>query len=95
MQLLRLLKEQAKEQELTLLHRDASLHAVPFHTEAGFESQREAKYRLTPGVEIAYVVTAKILTVKKKTSSNKRPAADAAPVAVFSGAESVHLGPCR
>jgi hypothetical protein len=35
MQLLRLLEEQAKEQGLTSLHRDASLNAVPFYTEAG------------------------------------------------------------
>ena len=60
-QLLHFLEARAQESGLTVLHLDASLNAVPFYTQAGFEPQQEARHQLKPGVEIACIVMTKLL----------------------------------
>jgi GNAT superfamily N-acetyltransferase len=55
LKLLRMLEERACVLGLKALRLDASLNAVPFYKRAGYVGEKETKYRLYTGVEIACV----------------------------------------
>lgn len=55
------LEERAGALGLGLLRLNASLNAVPFYQRAGYVAQKESKYRLSNGVEIACVPMVKAI----------------------------------
>jgi N-acetylglutamate synthase-like GNAT family acetyltransferase len=54
-EILKKIEERAQELDLTSLHLDSSLNAVPFYKGAGYEEQQQAKHSLASGVEVECV----------------------------------------
>ena len=60
-EILRKLEERASALGLSVLRLNASLNAVPFYEKAGYVAQKQSKYRLLTGIEIACVPMVKAI----------------------------------
>ena len=60
--ILQKLEERARDLNIESVKLDASLNAIAFYKNAGYEPQQETKHRLTSGVEIGCVLMTKKLS---------------------------------
>jgi putative acetyltransferase len=78
-EILRALEERAQLLQLPDLYLKASLNAIQFYEQAGYEQKEETKHRLQSGAEISCVIMKKQLSINRDTEVTRPPFAPTGP----------------